>query len=87
MRQVTYIIMGNEIFRYLRKYFRGLALWKDLSTIPHNQIQFNKALLKIEGNTALKARTNYMFCAGFFHLIGIWIRQRVYYKNKTIRVP
>ncbi|BFL93390.1 hypothetical protein BN177_450049 [Clostridioides difficile E24] len=87
MRQVTYIIMGNEIFRYLRKYFRGLALWKDLSTIPHNQIQSNKTLLKIECNTALKARTNYMFCAGFFHLIGIWIRQRVYYKNKTIRVP
>ncbi len=87
MRQVTYIIMGNEIFRYLRKYFRGLALWKDLSTIPHNQIQSNKALLKIECNTALKALTNYMFCAGFFHLIGIWIRQRVYYKNKTIRVP
>ena len=59
--------MGNEIFRYLRKYFRGLALWKDLSTIPHNQIQSNKALLKIECNTALKARTNYMFCAGFFN--------------------
>jgi len=69
LRQVTYIIMGNEIFRYLRKYFRGLALWKDLSTIPHNQIQSNKALLKIECNTALKARTNYMFCAGFFHCV------------------
>ena len=71
MRQVTYIIMGNEIFRYLRKYFRGLALWKALSTIPHNQIQSNKALLKIECNTALKARTNYMFCAGFFNANNI----------------
>ena len=79
--------MGNEIFRYLRKYFRGLALWKALSTIICNQIPPNSTLLKIEYVIALKARTDYTFCAGFFHLIGIWIRQRVYYKNKTIRVP
>ena len=32
----------------------------------HNQTQSNKTLLKIECNTALKARTNYMFCAGLF---------------------
>ena len=32
-----------------------------------NQTQSNKTLLKIECNTALKARTNYMFCAGFFN--------------------
>lgn len=24
---------------------------------------------------------------GYFYLIRIWIRQRVYCKNKTIRVP
>ena len=41
-------------------------LWKALSTILYNQIQFNKSLQKIECNTALKARTNHMFCAGFF---------------------
>ena len=36
-----------------------------------NQTQSNKTLLKIECNTALKARTNYMFCAGFFNANNI----------------
>ena len=44
-----------------------LALWKALSTILCNQIPPNSTLLKIEYVLALKARTDYMFCAGFFH--------------------
>lgn len=51
---------------FLESALRGLTLWKALSTILYNQIQFNKSLQKIECNTALKARTNHMFCAGFF---------------------
>ena len=47
--------------------FKGLALWKALSTILCNQIPPNSTLLKIEYVLALKARTDYMFCAGFFH--------------------
>ena len=42
-------------------------LWKALSTIICNQIPPNSTLLKIEYVLALKARTDYMFCAGFFH--------------------
>ena len=42
-------------------------LWKALSTILCNQIPPNSTLLKIEYVIALKARTDYMFCAGFFH--------------------
>ena len=40
---------------------------KALSTILCNQIPPNSTLLKIEYVLALKARTDYMFCAGFFH--------------------
>ena len=42
-------------------------LWKALSTIICNQIPPNSTLLKIEYVIALKARTDYTFCAGFFH--------------------
>ena len=45
----------------------GLALWKVLRTVLYNQIPPNSTLLKIEYISAFMARTNYMFCAGFFH--------------------
>lgn len=45
---------------------RGIVLWKVLSTILYGQSKLNSILSTTEYLTALIARTDYMFCAGFF---------------------
>ena len=39
-----------------------------MSTLLYEKLQPNSTLLTTEYITALKARTNYMFCASFFHI-------------------
>lgn len=42
-------------------------MWNILDIPRHNQFDSNGILITTEYSTVLKARTDYMFCAGFFH--------------------
>ena len=51
---------------------RGIVLWKVLSTILYGQSKLNSILSTTEYHTALIARTDYMFCAGFFITFSLY---------------
>jgi hypothetical protein len=44
-----------------------LSLWNILDIPRRNQFEPNGIFITTEYSTVLKARTDYMFCAGFFH--------------------